>query len=67
MSRYVGETLTITTKKARNEKTLGLAIECDEYLSVLALVVPFQLFAYKTAVAKGIDLNKRFLKTLIQS
>lgn len=34
-------------QKARNEKTLGLAIECDEYLSVLALVVPFQLFAYK--------------------
>ena len=62
MSRYVGETLTITTKKARNEKTLGLAIECDEYLSVLALVVPFQLFAYKTAVAKGIDLNKKIFE-----
>ncbi|HGH4039167.1 SIS domain-containing protein [Enterococcus sp. C76] len=62
MSQYVGEALTITTKKARDEKTLGLAIECDEYLSILALVVPFQLFAYKIAAAKGIDLNKKIFE-----
>ena len=52
------ERLSQLPKKART-KTLGLAIECDEYLSILALVVPFQLFAYKIAAAKGIDLNKK--------
>ncbi len=61
------ERLSQLPQKSKRRKTLGLAIECDEYLSILALVVPFQLFAYKIAAAKGIDLNKKSLKTLIQS
>lgn len=59
MKPYVGKVLTITTKKSVDEGTLGLDINCDEFVSQLALVIPFQLLAYKIATTKGIDLNQR--------
>lgn len=59
MRPYVGKTLTITTEKSNDEDTLGLDLTCDEFVSQLALVIPFQLLAYKIATAKGIDLSER--------
>jgi glucoselysine-6-phosphate deglycase len=59
MSQYVGHTMTITTEEVSDEQTLSLNIEIDESLTPLILVIPFQLFAYQTATAKGIDLSRR--------
>lgn len=59
MAPYVGQALTITTQAAENATELGLEVECDELLSALLLVIPFQILAYKIATAKGIDLNQR--------
>lgn len=59
MTSYVGHILTITTEKRLDKQTLSLNVEVDESLTPLILVIPFQLFAYQTATAKGIDLNKR--------
>lgn len=59
MKVYVGETLVITTEAKQGENILSLDIACDEFVSQLALVIPFQLLAYKVATAKGIDLSQR--------
>lgn len=59
MNPYVGTTITVTTANTKNETELGLAIECDELISSLLLVIPFQILAYKIATAKGIDLSQR--------
>lgn len=59
MASYVGATFTVTTEEMSTEKSIGLSLSCDEYLSGLALVVPFQVLAYKIATGKGIDLNKK--------
>lgn len=62
MSRFTGETFIVTTKKSSNEKDLSLDIACEETVSVLALIVPFQLLAYRIATAKGIDLNTKIFE-----
>lgn len=59
MRAYVGQSLTVTTAKAKDETELGLAIDCDELVTALILVIPFQILAYKIATAKGIDLSQR--------
>lgn len=59
MKPYVGETLIITTENKEAENSLSLAFECDEFISPLALVIPFQILAYKIATSKGIDLNQK--------
>lgn len=59
MAPYVGKTLTITTQTTKAPEKLGLEIECDELVSSLALVIPFQILAYKIATAKGINLSQR--------
>lgn len=59
MEEYVGQTFTVTTNSGQRESELGLDIECDEILSQLILVIPFQILAYKIATAKEIDLSKR--------
>lgn len=59
MATHVGKTLTITTEASSESNILGLDITCDEFVSQLALVIPFQILAYKIATAKGIDLNQR--------
>lgn len=59
MAPYVGNTFTITTKKGEEDNTLGLAINCPEWIAPLVLVIPFQIFAFQTASSKGIDLNVR--------
>lgn len=66
MEPHVGKVLTVTTEKAANEGELSLDINCHEYFSVLALVVPYQLLAYKIATAKGIDLNKKIFEDFDQ-
>lgn len=59
MSTYVGDVFTITTKKAEANNTLGLEINCPEWIAPLVLIIPFQIFAFQTALSKGIDLNVR--------
>jgi len=59
MKPYVGDVFTITTKQIEAANTLGLAIDCPEWIAPLALVIPFQIFAFQTATGKGIDLNVR--------
>lgn len=59
MEDYVGEVFTVTTKKAKENNTLGLEIDCPEWIAPLVLVIPFQIFAFQTASIKGIDLSVR--------
>lgn len=59
MDTYVGATFTVTTEDKVDENTLSVAFSCEEYLSGLGLVVPFQVLAYKIATGKGIDLNQK--------
>lgn len=59
MDSSVGSILKVTTEKSSDKNTLGLAITIPEIFSPLLLIIPFQLFAYRTATAKGIDLSKR--------
>ncbi|KAF1301037.1 SIS domain-containing protein [Candidatus Enterococcus willemsii] len=59
MQDYVGKTFTITTATSHEADMLGLNIRCDEDLTPLIQIIPFQLFAYQTATFKGIDLSKR--------
>lgn len=56
---HVGKAYTITTAVAKNSDTLGLNVACEETFSSLLLVIPFQIFSYLGADAKGIDLNNR--------
>ncbi|AUB53629.1 MULTISPECIES: SIS domain-containing protein [Enterococcus] len=56
---HVGKAYTITTAVAKNPDTLGLDVACEETFSSLLLVIPFQIFSYLGAGAKGIDLNNR--------
>jgi len=59
MAGYVGNILRVTTEKSSDSDTLGLDIAVSEIFSPLLLIIPFQLMAYRTATAKGIDLSKR--------
>ena len=59
MDSSVGKILRVTTEKASDNDTLGLDVEVSELFSPLVLIIPFQLLAYRTATAKGIDLSKR--------
>ena len=59
MTSYVGKTITVTTEVAKNANDLGLAVDCDELVSSLLLVIPFQILSYKIAKSKGIDLSQR--------
>jgi len=59
MEPYVGDVFTITTKQIEADNTLSLATDCPEWIAPLALVIPFQIFAFQTATSKGIDLNVR--------
>ena len=59
MDSSVGKILKVTTEKASDNDTLGLDIKVSELFSPLVLIIPFQLLAYRTATAKGIDLSKR--------
>ena len=59
IASYVGKVYTITTATAKNSDTLGLDVACEETFSSLLLVIPFQIFSYLGAAAKGIDLSKR--------
>ncbi|WP_291291391.1 SIS domain-containing protein [Enterococcus sp.] len=59
MTPYVGKTFTVTTASTTEDDTLGLASAGEELFSPLLLVIPFQVFAYLGAAAKGIDLSKR--------
>ncbi|STP29423.1 putative glucosamine-6-phosphate deaminase [Enterococcus durans] len=59
MDSYVGSILKVTTEKSSNKNTLGLAVTIPEIFSPLLLIITFQLLAYRTATAKGIDLSKR--------
>ncbi len=66
MEPHIGKALTITTEKTNEEGQLSLDINCHEYFSVLALVIPYQILAYKIASAKGIDLNKKIFEDFDQ-
>ena len=59
MKQYVGQVIVVTTEGETAENQLSLGITSEEDLSVLALVVPIQVLAYKIATAKGIDLGQR--------
>lgn len=59
MKAYVGKTFIVTTEKRDDENILNLDLSCDEFISPLALVIPFQLLSYKIATSKGINLDKR--------
>ncbi len=59
MNEYVGTVLKVTTEKSSDQNVLGLAVSVSEIFSPLLLIIPFQLLAYRTATAKGIDLSKR--------
>ncbi|MBO0452401.1 SIS domain-containing protein [Candidatus Enterococcus murrayae] len=59
MDSYVGKVLKITTDKSADKDVLGLDVTLSECFSPLLLIIPFQLLAYRTATAKGIDLSKR--------
>ena len=59
MDSSVGSILKVTTEKSSDKNTLGLAVTIPEIFSPLLLIIPFQLLAYRTATAKGIDLSKR--------
>ncbi|MGM0214046.1 SIS domain-containing protein [Enterococcus sp. AZ109] len=59
MAPAVGQTFTITAGTSENDAVLGLEIEGDPVLASLVMVIPFQLFACRTAAAKGIDLSQR--------
>lgn len=59
MRGYVGQVITVTTEKSSNRDVLGLDIAISELFSPLLLIIPFQLLAYRTASAKGIDLSQR--------
>lgn len=59
MESYVGKVLTVTTEKSFSSNVLGLDVAIPEIFSPLLLIIPFQLLAYRTATAKGIDLSKR--------
>ena len=59
MDPYVGATFTVTTEETADENSLSIAFSCEEYLSGLGLVVPFQVLAYKIATGKGIDLSQK--------
>ncbi|MBO1089217.1 SIS domain-containing protein [Enterococcus hirae] len=59
MKQYVGQVIVVTTEGETTENQLSLGITSEEDLSVLALVVPIQVLAYKIATAKGIDLGQR--------
>ncbi|MGG5373015.1 SIS domain-containing protein [Enterococcus sp. AZ196] len=59
MDSYVGKVLKITTDKSSDKDVLGLDVTLSECFSPLLLIIPFQLLAYRTAAAKGIDLSKR--------
>ncbi len=62
---YVGATFTVTTEETADENSLRVAFSCEEYLSGLGLVVPFQVLAYKIATGKGIDLSQKISVILI--
>lgn len=59
MTSHVGKAYTITVAAAADSDTLGLDVACEELFSPLLLVIPFQIFSYLGAAAKGIDLSKR--------
>lgn len=59
MNSYVGKIFTVTTEKSLEEDVLGLDVIVSELFSPLLLIIPFQLIAYRTATAKGIDLSQR--------
>lgn len=59
MEHYIGKALFITTEDKKEGNTLSLNIPCDELVSQLALVIPFQLLSYKISTTKGIDLSQR--------
>ncbi|MGG5329986.1 SIS domain-containing protein [Enterococcus sp. AZ163] len=59
MEPAVGQTFTVTAGISKEENVLGLEIEGESILSSLVMVIPFQLFACRTAAAKGIDLSQR--------
>lgn len=59
MDSYVGKILKVTTEKSSDAAVLGLDVTITEIFSPLLLIIPFQLIAYRTATAKGIDLSKR--------
>ena len=59
LKNYVDGVFTVTTEKASDSNVLGLNVIVSEIFSPLLLIIPFQLFAFRTATAKGIDLSKR--------
>lgn len=59
MRAYVGQVITVTTEKSSDRDVLGLDTTISELFSPLLLIIPFQLLAYRTAAAKGIDLSQR--------
>lgn len=59
MEPAVGQTFIITAGRSDEENVLGLEIDGERSLLSLVMVIPFQLFACRTAAAKGIDLSQR--------
>lgn len=59
MRGYVGQVITVTTENSSDRDVLGLDVAISELFSPLLLIIPFQLLAYLTASAKGIDLSQR--------
>ena len=59
MTSHVGKAYTITVAAAADPIHFGLDVACEELFSPLLLVIPFQIFSYLGAAAKGIDLSKR--------
>ncbi|MCJ7843253.1 SIS domain-containing protein [Lederbergia sp. NSJ-179] len=57
VSKYCDHVYTITNGTSNQKNILGLEIEVDEFMSPLALVVPYQLLSYLISKGKGIDLS----------
>jgi len=67
-SRHTAHVYTVTSaKEASDDHTLALGIDLDEYKAPYLMVIPFQIFAWYIAKAKGIDLTKRIYTDFSQA
>lgn len=58
LSSYTDHCFSVTCNTSDIGKTLNLGVDCDEYLSPLVTVIPFQVLSYLISTGKRIDLNK---------
>jgi len=59
MLPYTSHCFTVSQSSALDDKTLGLDVAMDEWMSPLVMVIPFQILSYRIATGKGIDLGVR--------